>query len=259
MIWATASCTDCRNAALCDGSVSPLARARSTSPRASVVEIPNAAATSAVPNSWVSDMMSSASSAGSSSRRNRSISANLAANAGDCAPSDTARTRNGSPAVQFNNCSATGIGPSCTRGRSRSMAIVRTRNSTRCSCASAATTSVALGSAARSASRCNSVSVRNWASSTTSAASGGSSSRGGRASTVRPARRSASRAAARTVDFPLPIPPVTRTLAGTVAAFARARMASRAGGGTSVRGSVTVVPTVHRVRLSGRWAIPVAP
>ena len=206
--------------------MSPLARARSTSRRASAVEIPSAAATSVVPKPWASDMMSRASKVGSSSRRNRSISANLVVCAGDFGPSATACTRNGSPAVQCSRCSATGSGPSDMRGRSRSMATI---SSPRCSWGSAATTTVAWGSATRSMSPSSSASVSRWASSTTNAASGGSSVRGGRASTVRPARVSPSRAAARTVVLPVPTPPLIKSLAGTVAALARAEMADAAG------------------------------
>ncbi|CFE47769.1 Uncharacterised protein [Mycobacterium tuberculosis] len=147
--------------------------------------------------------------------------------------------RNGSPAVQSRRCSATGSGPSEIRGRSRSSAIVRARSARWCSRASAAATTVSRESATRSVSRSNSVSVSNWASSMTSAVSGGSPSGGGHASTVSPERRSVSRAAARTVVLPVPMPPVIRTLTGTVGAFASSRRARRAAGGTSVRESVT--------------------
>ena len=64
---------------LCDGSINPLARARSTSVCASSAPIRNAAATSSGPSSGLSDDTSSVSSTGSSTRRSRSINANLAA------------------------------------------------------------------------------------------------------------------------------------------------------------------------------------
>ncbi|COX22458.1 Uncharacterised protein [Mycobacterium tuberculosis] len=75
---------------MCDDSISPLACARSTNPRASVTEIPSAAATSLTPSSWVSDIMSRVSRVGSSRRRSRSMRATLAACAGACALAETA-------------------------------------------------------------------------------------------------------------------------------------------------------------------------
>ena len=79
MMPAMQRCTDRRNVWLCDGSIRPLARARSTRVCASSTPTRSAAATSSGPSSGLSDDTSSVSSTGSSSRRSRSISANLAA------------------------------------------------------------------------------------------------------------------------------------------------------------------------------------
>ena len=119
MIPAMQRCTDRRNAWLCDGSIRPLARARSTRNCAFSAPTRSAAATSSGPSSGLSDDTSSVSSTGSSSRRSRSISANLAA----CmivprkrvgpppargAPPAPASSPSGEPAAAIAGCSRNG-------------------------------------------------------------------------------------------------------------------------------------------------------
>ena len=71
----------------------------------------------------------------------------------------------------------------------------------------------------------------------TTAAAASSPSRGGRVSTATPASRSADRMAASTELLPVPMPPDTRILTGTVGAASSDATVSRAAGGMSVSGS----------------------
>ena len=155
MIWVMQWCTARRNSGSRDGSIRPLARARSTSTCASSAVTRNAAATSSGPRSGLSDDTSKVSSTGSSTRRSRSISANLAAAAivvagaspsGVSAAASAGRTRNGRPAVAAIRprrssgggaapnavaaarfTSEVGSEPSDTKGFSRSIAVASAR------------------------------------------------------------------------------------------------------------------------------------
>jgi len=70
---------------------------------------------------------------------------------------------------------------------------------------------------------------------------------GARVSTATSAARSAERIAARTELLPLPMPPDTRILTGTVGASCSAATTSRAAGGMTVNGSDAGVAMGHGV------------
>ncbi len=71
----------------------------------------------------------------------------------------------------------------------------------------------------------------------TTAAAASSPSLGGLVSTATSAARSAERIVARTELLPVPMPPDTSTLTGTVGAVSSVATVSRAAGGMSVSGS----------------------
>ena len=180
-------------------------------------------------------MSSRAASAGASIRRSRS-----ARTVSTPRPFATAATRNGNPAVAAitsdivsgsvavsrRPTSGRGHGPRVTRGCWRSRASINALSSGRCSRGSVATITVAVGSATSSVRARSSASSSSWASSTTVAGEI-------RLDTVIPLRRRMSRATVSVVDLPVPMPPVTRSLAGAVGSSASAPSAACVGGDSS--------------------------
>jgi hypothetical protein len=80
---------------------------------------------------------------------------------------------------------------------------------------------------------------------------------GGVVSTVTSAARNAERMAARTEVLPVPMPPDTRTLTGSVGAANSDATVSRAAGGMSVRGSDAGLAMAHGVVVTGDKAAAV--
>ena len=113
-----------------------------------------------------------------------------------------------------------------TTGASRVMAVRSAASADWWDRGSVAITTVAAGSPTTSTSRSRSAGWSRCASSMTTAASDGSPSRGGRAITVTPAARSAVRISLSVKVFPVPTPPDTRILAGSVGDDTRVATAS---------------------------------